>query len=37
MQTNNENTPLLIRLDETDSTNRYLQQLLTELALPEGS
>lgn len=37
MQTNNENTPLLIRLDETDSTNRYLQQLLAKRALPEGS
>ncbi len=37
MQTNNENTQFIIRLDETDSTNRYLRQLLAGRALPEGS
>lgn len=35
MQTNNE-TPPIIRLDETDSTNRYMRRLLAEKALSEG-
>lgn len=37
MQMNKEDVPPIIRLDETDSTNRYLQQLLAKRALPEGS
>ena len=37
MQMNKEDVPPIIRLDETDSTNRYMQQLLAERTLPEGS
>lgn len=37
MQMNKEDVPPIIRLDETDSTNRYMQQLLAKRALPEGS